>query len=141
MQATAPILKFSWAFTVLGAPRTKKNHGERWKPKGSNLTLTVPSKAWRDWLQGVAFLLPGGRTRLRFTDGETLLFRVNCRGIFYRDANRGDAVGYYQGLADLLEKTGVVKNDAQIVSWDGSRLLIDRKNPRVEVILESAEER
>ena len=135
---TAKSLRYSWSFTVLGAPRTKKNHGDRWKPAGSNRTLTVPSKAWRAWLATVGFQLQDGHIRRRFTDGETLRFPVNCQAIFYRDALRGDAVGYYQGLADLLEKTGVVKNDAQIVSWDGSRLLVDRKNPRTEVTLESA---
>jgi hypothetical protein len=56
--------------------------------------------------------------------------------LFYRDAERGDAVGYYQGLADLLEKRGVVANDRLIMSWDGSRLLKDSANPRVELTLE-----
>ena len=59
----------------------------------------------------------------------------NCRALFYRDAARGDAVGYYQGLADLLEKRGVISNDKWLVSWDGSRLEIDKENPRVEVTL------
>ena len=60
---------------------------------------------------------------------------VSCSAIFYRDADRGDLVGYMQGLADLLEKRGILKNDRQIVSWDGSRLALDRDNPRVEVLL------
>ena len=60
---------------------------------------------------------------------------LNCRALFYRDARRGDAVGYYQGLADLLEKRGVIENDAQLTQWDGSRLLLDRENPRVEIEL------
>src|SRR3990167_9800113 len=50
---------------------------------------------------------------------------VNCRALFYRDANRGDFIGYAQGLADLLEKRGVLTNDVCLVSWDGSRLLVD----------------
>ena len=59
----------------------------------------------------------------------------NIAAVFYRDANRGDAVGYYQGLADLLEKFGIVSNDKWLVSWDGSRLRKDKLNPRVEVEL------
>jgi hypothetical protein len=44
-------------------------------------------------------------------------------------------VGYYQGLADLLESRGILANDKHIVSWDGSRLLKDAARPRVELIL------
>jgi hypothetical protein len=61
----------------------------------------------------------------------------NVRATFYRDRNGpGDAVGYYQGLADLLEKRGIVANDRQLVSWDGTRITLDRDRPRVEVRLE-----
>lgn len=58
------------------------------------------------------------------------LFQLLCR-----DADRGDLVGYLQGLADLLEKRGVVANDKWIQSWDGSRLAKDKANPRVELTL------
>lgn len=121
------------SFTVTGAPRTKKNHGERWRPKGSNRVLTVPSKAWREWAQFAVI-----ENMVPFQDYESVQIEVNCRALFYRDACRGDAVGYYQGLADLLEKRGVVQDDKLVVSWDGSRLLIDRENPRTEVVLEGA---
>lgn len=60
---------------------------------------------------------------------------LNCAAIFYRDAERGDAVGYYQALADILQKAGVVADDKWIVCWDGSRLKKDSKNPRVEVTI------
>lgn len=112
--------------TVYGAPRTKKNSLRRFRPKGSNRTLSMPSKAWTEW------------NRTAHVEGkpsEPITYEVNCFAIFYRDALRGDAVGYYQGLADLLEKHGVVDDDKRIVSWDGSRLLKDAKNPRVEVEL------
>jgi hypothetical protein len=110
-------------FTIMGSPRTKKNHG--WRTKHGK---HMPSKAWAKWaawaeLDGAPF---------------GILWDVNCKALFYRDAKRGDAVGFYQGLADLLEKRGVVVNDKQLVSWDGSRLLKDKDNPRVEVELTEA---
>ena len=64
---------------------------------------------------------------------------VNCAALFYRDALRGDAVGFYQGLADVLEKAGIVENDKFIVSWDGSRLRKDAARPRVELVLTTTE--
>lgn len=60
---------------------------------------------------------------------------LNCAAIFYRDANRGDAVGYYQGLADALESAGVLSDDKWIMQWDGTRLAKDAKRPRIEVTL------
>ena len=60
---------------------------------------------------------------------------VNCRALIYRDALRGDAVGFYQAVGDLLQLAGVVVNDKYLVSWDGSRLLKDSARPRVELEL------
>jgi hypothetical protein len=60
---------------------------------------------------------------------------LNCCAIFYRDADRGDAVGYYQGLADALEAAGVVADDKWIKQWDGSRLAKDADWPRIDVVL------
>ena len=69
----------------------------------------------------------------------------NCKAIFYRSRRIGDAVGYYQGLADLLQDKNlstmrgvtlnVLTDDKWIQTWDGSRLEIDREKPRVEVEL------
>ncbi len=65
---------------------------------------------------------------------------VNCRALFYRDKKsekQGDASGFYQGLADLLEKRNVIRNDSLILTWDGSRVYTDIENPRTEVVLEA----
>ena len=63
----------------------------------------------------------------------------NCAALFYRDADRGDAIGYLTGLADVLEYLGVVSNDRLLARWDGSEMLVDRKNPRVEITLTAIE--
>lgn len=62
--------------------------------------------------------------------------KLNCRALFFRDANAGDAVGYYQGLADVLQEAGILQDDVSIVSWDGTRLTKDANDPRVELVLE-----
>ena len=117
-----------------GAPRTKKNSRKHIRRAGK--IVPIPSDAWRFWLN-TARVFISSRERRPFP-----LFpdeALNCRAVFFRDARRGDAVGYYQGLADLLEKLQIVANDAQIVTWDGSRMALDRENPRVELELELAE--
>lgn len=41
-----------------------------------------------------------------------------------------------EATADILEAAGIIANDRNIVSWDGSRIAgVDGKNPRVEIEL------
>lgn len=112
-----------------GPPRTKKNHG-RIVPRGEH-HIMLPSKAWEVWSK----LAPKLKESLQKAGHAPIARPVNCRALFYRDADRGDAVGFYQGLADLLEHGGAVSDDKWIVSWDGSRLLKDSARPRVELVL------
>lgn len=110
--------------TLYGIPRTKKNSGQIAIGRDGKPHV-FPSKAWRAWVKTV-----------QSNHGKKSLFMLsdrpyNCEAVFYRDANRGDANGYYQGLADLLEKWGLISNDKWIVSWDRSRLEVDRALPRV----------
>lgn len=129
-------------FTIHGAPRTKKNHGRRIK-RGRRI-FHVPSQACTDWTDAAVLQLRAQLARWHRAPfrGPTVAAPkgdpVNVRALFYRDANRGDAVGYYQALADALQAAGVVEDDKLCVSWDGSRLLVDKARPRVEVTLEPA---
>jgi hypothetical protein len=127
---------------IPGAPRTKKTHNRLVRAGGRQIVL--PAEAWERWATCAAIAARAlaaqrygpGWWRARFP----LTGRAyNCEAVFYRDADRGDAVGYYQGLADVLERLGVVPNDRVLVSWDGSRVDIDRADPRVEVTLTAAE--
>jgi Holliday junction resolvase RusA-like endonuclease len=141
-------------FVILGAPRTKKTsnaircieRGSRCAgPGGCGLPLArqrcgrcghekpgrmavFPSDQNRQW---TATALP--QLRLVVAGRDPLTVDVNVAAVFYRDADRGDATGYMQALADALQEAGVLKNDEQIKSWDGTRLRVDRTNPRIEV--------
>lgn len=120
-----------WSAIILGPPRTKKTSAQL--VRAGFRPRILPSKAFREWNKTWA------QPQLIRARPETpIQCAVNCRAIFYREALRGDAVGFYQALADALQDAGVVVNDAQIVSWDGSRMLKDAINPRIEVILEAA---
>lgn len=126
-------LPSAFSFVIPGPPRTKKNHGRRLKR--GNRIYHVPSAAFEQWEKDAGYLL--AIQKRRYADGEfPLPFRVNCAAVFYRDKDVGDAVGYYQALADCLEKYGIVKDDKQIVSWNGSEMRVDARGPRVEVTLE-----
>jgi hypothetical protein len=113
---------------IPGPPRTKKNHNQLVTTHGRMRVL--PSKAWRDWRDVAVLFL-----RQQWVRKPPISWPANCAALFYRERAIGDAVGYYQGLADILEEAGVVENDKWIESWDGSRLMKDAVKPRVEVTL------
>ena len=130
-------------------PRTKKNSPQI--VPHMRYAILVPSEAYREWARGCKSALRHLilQDRLERPIGESPIFPIcqliNCRAIFYRDRNVGDAVGYYQALGDLLQEDvsrkgepemKVLSNDKWIVSWDGTRLDKDPANPRVEVVLE-----
>ena len=135
----------SITFVLPVTPRTKKNSRRhikrRSKSTGKTITVPLPSEhyetmetgiiAFARSLAGYVFYHP----RPYLLAGLRLAQPLNCAAIFYRDALRGDAVGYYQALADALESAGIVANDKWIVQWDGSRLRKDAKRSRIEVTL------
>lgn len=127
----------SITFVLPVVSRTKKNHGSVIK-RGTR-KFHIPSEAYTT-MEGK--IVAWAQTALTMNHGKAIFARclhfaqpLNCAAIFYRDANRGDANGYYQGLADALEAAGVVADDKWIVQWDGSRLRKDAQRPRIEVTL------
>jgi len=132
-------------------PRTKKNHRQHIKRRtkaGKLITVPIPAAAYKETEAGIVqwaqTSIATDANKAPVLDAHGRLLRagkmylaqpLNCAAIFHRDANRGDAVGYYQGLADALEKAGIVADDKWIVQWDGSRLAKDAKRSRIEVTL------
>jgi Holliday junction resolvase RusA-like endonuclease len=124
-------------FTIDGAPRTKKNHGRRKYSFARKRTFNVPSEAYEEWERIARKSLPLIRQQIEDAGvGLPIAADLNCAAVIYRQADCGDAVGYYQGLADWLERAGVIGDDVQIRQWDGSRLKKDAKLPRIEVTLD-----
>lgn len=111
---------------VFGAPRTKKNSSRL--VKVGKFHKIIPSEAYERWC---ASALP--QLRIHWQGQPPIMTPVNVAAIFFRDALRGDAVGYYQGLADALQAAKVIIDDKFIVSWDGSRLSVDYDKPRIEL--------
>lgn len=127
-----------YAFTLPGAPRSKKtsNQAVRMGAKchacglRKGMVRVFPSQAFRDYQQVVSdYVMTKPQLRL------ALASPVAVRAVFYRERAVGDLMGYLQGLCDLLQVCGIVLNDRQVASLDGSRLDKDADNPRVVVTL------
>lgn len=119
----------TFSFTIPCRPTTKKNSGQI--VMIGKFPRIFPSKQFRVWDKAAQRCLVLVRRQLPASINEPM----NCAALFFRETAIGDAVGYYQALADTLETAGIVTNDRLIVSWDGSRLLKDKHSPRVEVTL------
>ena len=63
-------------------------------------------------------------------------YRINLKIDFYvKDKRRRDIANYIEAIQDILVKYEVIKDDNHniITSLDGTRMYIDKENPRVEI--------
>ncbi len=126
--------------TILGAPVTKKNSQRILRGRGGRPFVSASSQ-YKAWANTAILQLQAQYRRASLGDKLAVLQcdPVNVRALIYRARRVGDANNYYAAIADVLEAAGVVENDRLCVSWDGSRMLIDRHVPRVEITLTPAE--
>lgn len=124
-------------FTIYGTPRTKKNHGRRKYSFRKKRTFNVPSEAYETWAEIAKQSLPLIRQQIADAGfGLPIGADLNCGAVFYRHADVGDAVGFYQAVADWMEDVGILTDDVQIRQWEGSRLRQDPALPRIVVTLD-----
>lgn len=119
-------------FTLVGAPRTLGNHPRIIK-RGSKFIRLAP-KTYAAWKKSADAQLPFVK-QAATAAGMTLplMCPVRVCAVFYRDRAIGDCDNFFKGLGDWLQRAGVLANDRQIASWDGSRLEKDATRPRVEI--------
>ncbi len=139
---------------IPGAPRTKKTSNRIVRiGRGENaFNKILPSEAYENWFkQSISLIVPPLRVWARQNRVDLpIRGQVWVEAIFYAEnANVGDLTGYEQGLADFLQSprmskktgtltrdgAGIIDDDKQIASWDGSRVRIDRLEPRIEVTI------
>lgn len=132
------------SFTIPGAPRTKKT-SPRVFP-GVRFPKVLPSEAHEAWFAEAMSYAPKIVSQLREAGAELpLQGPVEVTAVFYRENGvEGDLNGYMQALGDWLQApklrprrngAGIIADDSQIESWDGTRRAIDRTAPRIEVTI------
>jgi Holliday junction resolvase RusA-like endonuclease len=118
-------------FTIVGRPATKKNSSRIFLNKRTGARFIAPSQYATNWnYTAVKQIIEQGG------DSMELECPLNLRALIYRDRAVGDIGNYLSAICDALQDSGAIVNDKWITQFDGSRLLIDRVVPRVEIYLE-----
>lgn len=117
-------------------PRTKKNSQQivTKKVNGKSIPIIIPSKAYRQYEKDAGLFIKG--------KGLKIDYPVNLKVVYYMPTRRKvDLVNLLEATCDILVKYEVLQDDnSEIVkSHDGSKVLIDRENPRAEVCIEVLE--
>lgn len=122
---------FKLNFTILGNPITKKNSQRIIKVKLKNgrcFHKIMPSKAFEKYEKECKQHMPKAK--------EPIGVPVNLKCVYYMKAKRAvDLLNLLEGTADILVDYGVLADDNRdiVYSTDGSKVLYDKNNPRVEV--------
>ena len=113
-------------FTIPIAPITKKN-SQRIVLRGGKPCI-LPSERYKEYEEAALWLIP--------KRGTPIDFPVNVKCIFYMPTNRlCDLTNHLESIDDVMVKAGLLKDDNYkiLASHDGSRVLVDKNNPRTEV--------
>lgn len=113
-------------FTIPGSIRSKKN-SKRIFSYGK-FKRVLPSVAYEKWQAEAR------SWKFLFAPKELIKAPVSVEAKIYYSGKQPDLSSCLESIGDCLE--GVVwENDKQILSWDGSRLHHDLKNPRTEIVV------
>jgi Holliday junction resolvase RusA-like endonuclease len=115
-------------FTVPLTPVTKKNHQRILKNRRTGTHFVAPSEQYEQYEAMALWYIP--------KRGIPIDFPVNVKCVFYMPTNRScDLTNHLESIDDVMVKAGLLKDDNYkiLASHDGSRVLVDKKNPRTEV--------
>ena len=121
--------------TLYGEPRTKKNSARILRTR-SGTPFVAPSKVYVDYETDCLRQIKRPRSPISV--------RVNVRCVYYmKTARRVDLANLIEATTDILVKARVLEDDNSriVAAHDGSRVELDRKNPRAEIEIEEMEEK
>jgi Holliday junction resolvase RusA-like endonuclease len=88
----------------------------------------LPSEKYKEYEESALWFIP--------KRGDPIDFPVNVKCLFYMPTHRPcDLTNHLESIDDVMVKAGLLKDDNYkiLASHDGSRVLVDKNNPRTEV--------
>lgn len=126
-------------FEIVGAPRVKKNNQSvvlARSRSGKYYPRKVDTKAYKAWRKGAIPQINVQKPSFEID------YPINLKCLFYMDTKgKVDLSALYEGIQDELVETNVLTDDNYniVASHDGSRVYVDRDNPRMEITITEAE--
>ena len=121
-------------FKVLGQPVTKKNSSQMvFNPK-TKRWFPVPSKQYKEFKKATVKQLPELTSPIEVP--------VNIQYTFYMNTKRlVDGLNLSEAMDDILVDGKILSDDNRdiVAGHDGTRVLYDKGNPRVEVLITEVE--
>ncbi len=118
-------------YVINGNPTVKKNTQKVVRSRGRS--FVVYSAQYRAWEKQASIEIAIQGTPMQPIDYPVLLV---CK-FFMQTKRRVDLSALYEGIQDVLVKSGVLADDNSSIvqGHDGSRVLLDRERPRIEVAI------
>lgn len=115
-------------FTIPLTPVTKKN-SQRIVIRGGR-PIILPSEKYKEYENAALWFIPKLSVPISFS--------VNVKCIFYMPTARVcDLTNHLESIDDVMVKAGLLEDDNYriVAAHDGSRVMVDRNNPRTEVLI------
>lgn len=117
-------------FTIPLAPISKKNSQQILVNKKTGRPFIMPSKKFKEYEQAALWFIP---------KNIYINAPVNIQCLFYMPTKRKcDLTNLLEAVDDVMVKAGLLSDDNYTIiqSHDGSRVFVDKENPRTEVYIE-----
>lgn len=120
-------------YTLYGPPRTKKN-SQQIRRTAAGRPFVAPSRAFAEYERSCLAQIK--------TPYRPVSDAVNVKCVYYMPTKRRvDKTNLEEAILDILVKAGVLEDDNRdiVAGTDGSLVLYDRDNPRVEITITEME--
>lgn len=118
-------------FTISGNPVSSKNSRPIFFNKKTNQRFIGKSKLLKDYIENGLYELKRQKIDLSHAYNFPREMDIQITFKFYvKDNRRRDLVNLCQAPLDLLQQANIISDDSIVKSLDGSRIYIDKLNPR-----------
>lgn len=117
-------------FVIPLQPISKKNSQQIFVNSKTGKPFIAPSAKYKEYESAAAWFIPKQKK---------INEPVNIKCLFFmKNRQKCDLTNFLEAIDDVMVKVGLLADDNYTIvqSHDGSRILVDRDNPRTEVYIE-----